>query len=155
MTTEKSYSQYVVPQYSLYAQFFTHTPVFPTKVRLAPWKTFKYATDTRYNAPPPTPVPSLSMNCIVPCTSMREACAFHDVKCKKQTNKQTNKQTKTTQQLYKSMNIHTLLATVRECLLFALNLLNPLKLRGTYAVLTAPPISPSLLMKSLKEGAIR
>ena len=83
---------------------------------------------------------------------MREACAFHDVKCKK---KQTNKQTKTTQQLYKSMNIHTLLATVRECLLFALNLLSPLKLSGTYAVLTAPPISPSLLMKSLKEGAIK
>ena len=48
-----------------------------------------------------------------------------------------------------------ILPTVKERPLFALNVLNPLKLRGTYAVLTAPPMSPLLLMNLLKEGVIK
>ena len=79
--------------YSLHTEFFTHTPVFPTKVRLAPWKSFRNDVDSRYNAPPPTPDPSLSMNSISPCTSMREASALHDVKCKKKLNSCTNQKT--------------------------------------------------------------
>ena len=57
------------------------------------------------------------------------------------------------------MNEHitSILLTRNARPLFALNALIPLKFRGTYAVLTAPPNPPLLLTKLLKKekGAMR
>ena len=44
--------------------------------------------------------------------------------------------------------------TRRERPLFALNVLIPLKFRGTYAALAAPPNPPSLPMKLLKKTTV-
>ena len=59
------------------AKFFTHTPVFPLKVRLAPGKSCNCAMDVRYNAPPPIPDPLLPIKWMFPCTSVMVARALN------------------------------------------------------------------------------
>lgn len=122
-------------------QYLTYIPRFPSKVRLAPWKSCRYAIDAIYNAPPSVPTSLLAMKLSLPCTSITEASTLHG--------------TKTKPLLLCSPSVifihrkHTLTTTERP--LFALNTLNPLKLSGTFAVLTAPPLPPSLLMNVLKK----
>lgn len=61
-------------------KIFTYTPVFPSKVRLAPLKSCNCAMDVRYNAPLPIPDPSLAIKWILPCTVILVAWALHQMK---------------------------------------------------------------------------
>jgi len=61
-------------------KFFTHTPVFFLKIRLAPLKSCNCAMDVRYNAPLPIPDPSLDIKWILPCTVILVAWALHQMK---------------------------------------------------------------------------